>query len=82
MMISAKVRLRGTQNGRAFKVQTEVLDLQGGFETSYLIGGFLFMNISMAFSSSGSTTTSVSLSAASAAPAAPRADHSSSESAS
>lgn len=48
---------------------------------SCLKGGFLFMNISMAFSSSGSTITSVSQSASpSAAPAAPRTGHSSSES--
>lgn len=52
------------------------------FWKSYLTGGFIFINISMAFSSSGSTTTSVSHSAASAVPAAPSEGHSSSESAS
>lgn len=52
-------------------------------DDSRLIGGFLFMNISMAFSSSGSTIISASHSV-SAAPEtdAPSAGHSSSESAS
>lgn len=73
------------EDSRAFPGQTvlmvQVFEVKS-FRKSYLTGGFLFINNSMAFSSSGSTTTSVSHSAASAVPAAPSEGHSSSESAS
>lgn len=73
------------EGSRAFQLQTaltgQVFELKP-LRTSYLTGGFLFINNSMAFSSSGSTTTSGSQSAGSVVPAAPSEGHSSSESAS
>lgn len=65
-------------------VKEEVWEVGEGKSSrrSHRAGGFVFINNSMALSSSGSTSTSVSQSAASAVPAAPSAGQSSSESAS